>query len=181
MRVGETMTIDEKISGGPDLGRREFVKGSTVAMAVATIGPMTLLSGHAADAADGEIFSNAYFSQRAGEFFQVDAGAGGWNSLELMEVVSSDASPLLDQFTLRFRGAPNVAFDEGLYDVAPPDGDVFALHIQPTDSDDDGAYYSATFALIEPTPVPEPNVVIGLLGGAAMLGLLQNRRHKRDA
>ena len=53
MRVGETMTIDEKISGGPDLGRREFVKGSTVAVAVATIGPVTLPSGHAADAADG--------------------------------------------------------------------------------------------------------------------------------
>ncbi len=175
------MAIDEKISGGPDLGRREFGKGSTVAVAVATLGPMTLLSGHTADAAEGEIFSNDYFSQRAGEFFQVDAGAGGWNSLELMEVVSRNASPLLDQFTLRFRGAANVAFDEGLYDVAPLDGDVFALHIQPTDGDDDGAYYSATFALIQPTPVPEPNVVLGLLGGAAMLGLLQTRRQKRDA
>jgi hypothetical protein len=175
------MTTDEKISGGPKIGRREFVKSSSVAVAVATIGPATLLSGHAADAAESEGFSSAYFSQRAGEFFQVDAGPGGWNSLELMEVVSSNASPLLDQFTLRFRGAPNVAFDEGLYDVAPPDGDVFALHIQPTDSDDDGTYYGATFALIEPTEVPEPNLVLGLLAGAAILTLFQARRSKRDA
>jgi hypothetical protein len=179
--VAEKMTTDEKISGGPRIGRREFVKSSTAAVAVATIGPVTLLSSHTADAAESEGFSNAYFSQRAGEFFQVDAGADGWSSLELMEVVSSNTSPLLDQFTLRFRGAPSLAFDEGVYDVAPPNGDVFALHIQPTESDDNGTYYGATFALMEPTPVPEPNVALGLLGGAAMLTLLQARRDKHDA
>jgi len=174
--VAEKMTTDKKISGGPKIGRREFVKSSTAAVAVATIGPVTLLSSHTANAAESEgFFSNAYFSQRAGEFFQVDAGAGGWNSLELMEVVSSNTSPLLDQFTLRFRGAPSLAIDEGVYDVAPPNGDVFALHIQPTDSDDNGTYYGATFALIETIPVPEPNVALGLLGGAAMLTLLQDK------
>jgi hypothetical protein len=143
------MTMNEKISGGLKIGRRQLLKSSTAAMAVAALGPVTLLSGRTANAA-GEGFSEAYFSERAGAFFQIDAGAGGWNSLELMDVVGNEASPLLDQFTVRFRGSTSVAFDEGVYAVAPPEGDVFSLHMQPAGGDEDGAYYNATFALIKP-------------------------------
>jgi len=143
--VAEKMTTDKKISGGPKIGRREFVKSSTAAVAVATIGPVTLLSSHTANAAESEGFSNAYFSQRAGEFFQVDAGAGGWNSLELMEVVSSNTSPLLDQFTLRFRGAPSLAIDEGVYDVAPPSPTVMFLR---------STYSLRTATTMAPTTAP---------------------------
>jgi hypothetical protein len=178
--VDEKMTMDEKVGGEPKIGRREFVKGSGVAVAVATMGPVTLLSGRVANAAD-EGFSEAYFSAQTGAFFQVDAGAGGWNALELMEVTGRGPSPQLDQFTVRFRGAANVAFDEGLYSVSPPEGDAFALHMQPTGSDDDGVYYDASFALVKPTQVPEPNIALGLLGGAAMLTLLQTRRSKGSA
>ena len=175
----DKMTMNETNRGEPKVGRRAFLAGSTVAVAAAAIGPVTLLSGRPANAAS-ESFSRDYFSDRAGEFFQVDVGAGGWSSLELVEVIGIDASPQLDQFTVCFRGSPNTAFGEGLYDVAPPEGDVFGLHIQPTGSDSGGAYYDATFALAAPTSVPEPSAALGLLSGAALLTWMEARRRLRD-
>ena len=134
---------------GARIGRRSFIKGSTAVLAVAAVAPVALLSGRSARAA-GLRFSQAYFSDRAGAFFNVDAGAGGWHSLELVGVTDDDASAKLEQFTVRFRGSPNATFIEGTYDVAPPEGDAFALHMQPAGSDDSGAYYEASFSLIRP-------------------------------
>ncbi len=143
------MSRDDKSASGFKIGRRQLLKHSTAIVAAAAIGPVTLLSGRTANAV-GAGFSHAYFSEQVGAFFQIDAGAGGWNSLELVEVVGSDASPLLDQFTVRFRGSPNVTFEEGVYAVAPPAGDTFELHVQPSGSDGGGAYYDASFALMKP-------------------------------
>ena len=127
------MESSERLGCGAKVARRGFLQGSTATLAAVAIGPMAFFAGVAR--ADKVPLAHRYFSDRVGQFFSIDAGA--WRSVELTGVVSHDASPPLDQFTLRFRGSPHEPIEEGLYTVAPPDGDAFELHIQPAGEDGD--------------------------------------------
>ena len=76
---------------------------------------------------------------------------GAWSDLELVRVEDGAVWPGVEQFTVTFRGSPHVPMAEGLYDVAPPDGEpIYPLHLQEAGSDSDGTYYRASFGLLLP-------------------------------
>jgi hypothetical protein len=127
--------------------RRGFLKGGTAALVLAGFAPVALFGGKTARGAASD-FTKAWFDARTGEWFYIDAGS--WQSVELVEVVGSNASPRLDQFTVTFRGSPNAEIQEGTYEVAPPDGASFQLLVQPAGSDANGSYCSASFSVFKP-------------------------------
>jgi hypothetical protein len=129
------------------IGRRQLLKSSTIAVGFAAFGPLVWTSGSRAGTRASD-FDRAYFDERVGSWFHVDAGS--YEHLELVEVTGIDASPRLDQFIVRLRGSPHVEIAEGLYEVWPPAGEAFALHIQPAGHDDGGSYYEAAFSIIKP-------------------------------
>jgi hypothetical protein len=138
--------------------RRAFLKGSTGALVFAGLSPLAVFGGNVARAADSD-FSKHYFDALTGEWFHIDSD--GWNSLELVDVVAADVAPRLDQFSVTFRGSPHLEFEEGTYDVSPPDGSVFPLYLQPVGSDGDGNCYQASFSIVKPVvpacaPVEQP-------------------------
>ncbi len=139
------MESSTRLGCDPKVARRSFLQGST-ALAAAAIWPTVFFAEVAR--AGGGAFARSYFEDRVGQFFSIDDG--GWRSVELIGVVSSDISPLLDQFIVRFRGSPHVPIEEGLYTVAPPDGATFELHVQPAGADRDGCDYVAVFSLVKP-------------------------------
>ncbi len=143
------MESSTRLGCDPKVARRSFLQGSTV-LAAAAIWPTVFLADVAR--AEGAAFARSYFEDRVGQFFSIDDGA--WRSVELIGVVSDDISPLLDQFTVRFRGSPHVPIEEGLYSIAPPDGATFELHVQPAGADQDGCDYIAAFSLVKPIPFP---------------------------
>jgi hypothetical protein len=143
---GESM-MDDSATGTGWIERRGFLKGGTAALVLAGLGPVALFGGKSARGAPSR-FTKAWFDARAGEWFHIDTGS--WQSVELVEVAGSNAAFQLDQFTVRFRGSPHVEFEEGIYEVAPPDGASFRLLVQPAGSDTDGSYCSASFSVFKP-------------------------------
>lgn len=117
------------------------------AILFAGFGPLALYSGKPAHAGADHL-DRAYFEALRGQWLHVDAA--GWKDVELIDVGGSSAAPLLDQFTVTFRGSPHAAFEEGMYEVAPADGNSFQLHLQPAGKDGQAPLYLASFAIIKP-------------------------------
>jgi len=141
------MEASNRAGRSPKIPRRSFLQGSTATLAAAALAPVGFFAGSAARA-DATAFTRLYFDERVGQFFHIDDGA--WRSVELIHVVSHDVSLRLEQFTVRWRGSPHVAIEEGIYNVAPPAGAIFELHVQPAGADSDGSYYEASFSIIKP-------------------------------
>lgn len=127
-----------------EISRRSFVK--TGALAIAGFTPVALFSGGAR--ADGLQRGQDFFEGLLGEWMHVDAG--GWKDVELVGVSGISVDPRLDQFILTFRGSPHAVIEEGTYDLAPPQGDAFLLHLKPAGADEQGRLYAANFAHFKP-------------------------------
>lgn len=121
------------------LKRREFLIGSGVALVVTRLGPLALPS-----AAQETVRGKDRFLALLNSWFEVSGQGLG---LELVDVVDRPA-PGLEQFSLRFRGAPQPALAAGTYDLYHGALGSLALYLEPASVEGGSAWYRADFSLL---------------------------------
>lgn len=110
---------------GHALDRREFLKGGAAALVVAGVSPWLVGASSGGMSAP---FTRAEYEAFTGQWFQVGGPTGV--PLQLVAVEDGPASPVLEQYTLRFRGGPGAALEEGTYEVSPPSGSALPMFLQ---------------------------------------------------
>lgn len=130
---------------GHALDRREFLKGGAAALVFAGVSPW--LVGASAGGASGP-FTRAEYEAFIGQWFQVGGPTGV--SLQLVAVEDGPASPVLEQYTLRFRSGPGATLEEGTYEVSPPAGSALPMFLQPGAHDGAEPRVHASFAGFRP-------------------------------
>jgi hypothetical protein len=128
------------------MDRREFLTGTATAIATLGLSPWLIAGTGAAPGPGG--LGKADFEALLHEWFHVGSPQSGWNAVELIAVRDDGSNARAEQFSLVFRGAPALELSEGIYTVAPPQGDELALYLEPAGGDDSGATFAARFSLL---------------------------------
>lgn len=93
-----------------------------------------------------------------GESFQVWGGQGARlvETLELIEVRDAGSNDRIQQFTLRFRAAPQSTLAKEAYRFRHPDSGDFTLWLEPAGADATGKFFEARFSLLPGEIGPAP-------------------------
>jgi len=131
------------------MDRREFLKGSTVAVVAIGLSPW-LIAG--TSSTSGGPLGQADYEALRNSWFHVGGAEEGWQTLELVDVRDDGSNARAEQWSALFRGDPGTQVSEGVHSVVPPDGTEFELFLQPTGEDGSSPLFAARFNRLRIVP-----------------------------
>jgi hypothetical protein len=128
--------------------RRTFV---AAAGSGALLGPFMATPGQACTATArraGGSPTQAAFQALQGQDFRLRHGLRAGGTLRLVSVQERGGSARLEQFSLLMRSEAGAALPSGLYRIEHPASGRFAMRLEPSGHDAQGALYRADFSLL---------------------------------
>jgi hypothetical protein len=128
--------------------RRDFLIACGTAATTGLGGSAVLAAVPDASFAGGGESRNRFARHMDGTFRVTSVQDLRETSARLTEVRGIDCEPRVEQFVLEFEGVPGSALSEGTYAVTTPDGERYALFLQPASGAGADRRFRSSFSLL---------------------------------